>query len=129
MSPAARGTVEPLGHQLRRPAEQAEPDGQHDLRDDRGRLAALGAYRAFALANLLAAQTGRLLGGDGRDDGSGRLAYTLWAMTHGLVSPELAHASRSPLAHPVLADIDGRDVLDPALSAAMLGRSRSGASS
>jgi AcrR family transcriptional regulator len=74
--------------------------------------------------SLLAAQTGQLLGGDGRDDGSGRLAYTLWAMTHGLVSLELSHASRSPLAHPVLADTDGRDVLDTALRAAMLGWSR-----
>ena len=76
---------------------------------------------------LLAAQARRLPGGDARHGGSGRLAYTLWAITHGLVSLELSHASRSPLAHPVLADTDGRDVLDTALRAAMSGWSRAAA--
>ncbi len=78
---------------------------------------------------LLAAQTERLLGGDAPEQGSRRLAYTLWAITHGLVSLELSHASRSPLAHPVLADTDGRAVLDTALRAAMGGWSRASATS
>jgi AcrR family transcriptional regulator len=78
---------------------------------------------------LLAAQAGRLLGVDPQDAAARELAYTLWAMTHGLVSLELSHASRSPLAHPVLADTDGRDVLDTALRAAMVGWSRAVASS
>jgi AcrR family transcriptional regulator len=73
---------------------------------------------------LLASQTERLLGDDPPDDGSSRLAYTLWAITHGLVSLELSHASRGPLAHPVLADTDGKDVLDTALRATMVGWSR-----
>jgi len=73
---------------------------------------------------LLTTQAGRLLGTAAENAASRKLAYTLWALTHGLVSLELSHASRSPLAHPVLADTDGRDVLDTALRAAMLGWSR-----
>jgi hypothetical protein len=36
------------------------------------------------------------------------LGYMLWALTHGLVSLELSHTSRSPLAHPALAGPTGR---------------------
>ena len=70
---------------------------------------------------LLAAQAGRLLATDPQDKASRSLAYTLWALTHGLVSLELSHAGRSPLAHPVLAETDGQDVLDTALRAALAG--------
>ena len=75
---------------------------------------------------LLAAQSGRLLGADPPDEASRELGYTLWALTHGLVSLELTHAGRSPLAHPVLADTDGQAVLDTALRAALAGWSRAG---
>ncbi len=75
---------------------------------------------------LLAAQAGRLLGADPQDEASRELGYTLWGLTHGLVSLELTHASRSPLAHPVLADTDGRAVLDTALRAVLDGWSRAG---
>ena len=76
---------------------------------------------------LLAAQAGRVLGTDAQDEASRSLAYTLWALTHGLVSLELSHASRSPLAHPALAETDGQDVLNTALRAALAGWSRAGA--
>jgi AcrR family transcriptional regulator len=76
---------------------------------------------------LLAAQAGRLLGADPQDEASRELGYTLWALTHGLVSLELTHAGRSPLAHPVLAGIDGQTVLDTALRAALAGWSQAGA--
>ncbi len=49
------------------------------------------------------------------------MAYTLWALTHGPVSLELSHASRTPLAHPALAETDGQDVLDTALRATLAG--------
>jgi len=77
--------------------------------------------------SLLAAQAGRVLGVDAQDAASRELGYTLWALTHGLVSLELSHASRSPLAHPVLAGTDGQDVLDTALRAALAGWRRAGA--
>jgi AcrR family transcriptional regulator len=70
---------------------------------------------------LLTSQAGRLLGTDAQNEASRRLAYTLWALTHGLVSLELSHASRTPLAHPALAETDGQDVLDSALRAALAG--------
>ncbi len=70
---------------------------------------------------LLEAQAGRLLGTAGQKAASRKLAYTLWALTHGLVSLELSHASRSPLAHPALAETDGHGVLDTALRAALAG--------
>jgi AcrR family transcriptional regulator len=73
---------------------------------------------------LLAAQAGRVLGTDAHDKASREFGYTLWALTHGLVTLELSHASRSPLAHPVLAEIDGKAVLDTALRAALAGWSR-----
>ncbi|MGH8968465.1 MAG: TetR-like C-terminal domain-containing protein [Actinomycetes bacterium] len=76
---------------------------------------------------LLAAQTGGLLGTDQQDTASRELAYTLWALTHGLVTLELSHAARSPLAHPVLAETDGQAVLDTALRATLAGWSRAGA--
>jgi len=72
----------------------------------------------------LTAQTGRLLGVDAQDATARELGYMLWALTHGLVSLELSHASRSPLAHPALAGADGQDVLDAALRAAMTGWKR-----
>jgi AcrR family transcriptional regulator len=117
----------------------------------------LRAYRAFALANpglygllfdrnpgfdpgpderstaldttfgLLAAQAGRVLGADAQNGAARQLAYALWAATHGLVSLELMHASRSPLAHPALAETDGQAVLDTALRAVLAGWSRAGA--
>ena len=77
---------------------------------------------------LLTTQTGRLLGMDAQDATARELGYMLWALTHGLVSLELSHASRSPLAHPALAGADGQDVLDTALRAAMSGWNRSGKS-
>ena len=76
---------------------------------------------------LLAAQAGRLLGTDPQDRASREFGYTLWALTHGLVSLELMHARRSPLADPVLAETDGQGVLDTALRAALAGWSRAGA--
>jgi AcrR family transcriptional regulator len=78
---------------------------------------------------LLAAQAGRLLGVDPQDAAARELAYTLWALTHGLVTLELSHASRSPLAHPMLAETNGQDVLNTALRAALAGWSRAGAPS
>jgi AcrR family transcriptional regulator len=78
---------------------------------------------------LLAAQTERLLGEDAPQKASRRMAYTLWALTHGLVSLELSHASRSPLTHPVLADTDGKAVLQDALRAAIAGWSLDSATS
>jgi len=73
---------------------------------------------------LLAAQAGRALGTDPQDNASRALGYTLWALAHGLVTLELSHASRSPLAHPVLTQTDGQDVLDTALRATMAGWNR-----
>jgi AcrR family transcriptional regulator len=70
---------------------------------------------------LLATQAGRLLGSAAQHEASRKLAYTLWALTHGLVSLELSHASRSPLAHPALAETDGQEVLDTALRATLAG--------
>jgi AcrR family transcriptional regulator len=78
---------------------------------------------------LLAAQAGRLLGVDPQDAAARELGYTLWALTHGLVTLELSHASRSPLAHPMLAETNGQDVLNTALRAALAGWSRASASS
>ena len=77
---------------------------------------------------LLTTQAGRLLGVDAQETTARELGYMLWALTHGLVSLELSHASRSPLAHPALAGADGQDVLDTALRAAMSGWNRTGAS-
>ena len=77
---------------------------------------------------LLTTQTGRLLGADAQDAAARELGYLLWALTHGLVSLELSHASRSPLAHPALVGANGHDVLDTALRAAMSGWNRAGAS-
>jgi AcrR family transcriptional regulator len=77
---------------------------------------------------LLTTQAGRLLGVDGQDATARELGYLLWALTHGLVSLELSHASRSPLAHPALAGGAGQEVLDAALRAAMSGWKRTGAS-
>jgi AcrR family transcriptional regulator len=76
---------------------------------------------------LLTTQAGRLLGVDGQDASARELGYMLWALTHGLVSLELSHASRSPLGHPALAGGAGKDVLDAALRAAMSGWNRTGA--
>ncbi len=76
---------------------------------------------------LLAAQAGRVLGTDPQDKATREFGYMLWALTHGLVSLELSHASRSPLAHPALAETDGQHVLDTALRAALAGWSRAGA--
>jgi AcrR family transcriptional regulator len=76
---------------------------------------------------LLAAQAGRLLGADPKGEASRELGYTLWALTHGLVSLELMHASRGPLTDSVLAETDGQAVLDTALRAAMAGWNRAGA--
>jgi hypothetical protein len=76
---------------------------------------------------LLTTQAGRLLGVDPQDAKARALGYVLWALTHGLVSLELSHASRSPLAHPAMAEADGRAVLDTALRAAMSGWNRAGA--
>ena len=70
---------------------------------------------------LLTAQTARLLGPDATSDEARRLAHTLWALTHGLVSLELSHASRSPLAHPALPETDGQEVLETALRAVLAG--------
>jgi AcrR family transcriptional regulator len=78
---------------------------------------------------LLAAQAGRVLGTNAQDKASREFGYTLWALAHGLVTLELSHASRSPLAHPVLAEIDGKAVLDTALRAALTGWSQAGAPS
>jgi AcrR family transcriptional regulator len=78
---------------------------------------------------LLAVQAGRVLGTDPQDKATRDLSYTLWALTHGLVSLELSHASRSPMAHPVLADSDGQDVLDTALRSTLAGWRRDGAPS
>lgn len=77
---------------------------------------------------LLTTQTGRLLGVDAQDATARELGYMLWALTHGLVSLELSHASRSPLAHPALGGAEGQDVLDTALRAAMSGWNRTGES-
>jgi AcrR family transcriptional regulator len=88
--------------------------------------------RTAALDNtfgLLAAQAGRVLGTDAQDKASREFGYTLWALAHGLVTLELSHASRSPLAHPVLAEIDGKAVLDTALRAALTGWRQAGAPS
>ena len=52
------------------------------------------------------------------------LAYLLWALTHGLVTLELSHNSRSPLAHPALARTNGQDVLDTGLRTAISGWTR-----
>ena len=79
-----------------------------------------------ATFGLLAAQAGRLLGADPQDQASRELGYTLWALTHGLVSLELTHAGRSPLAHPLLADTDGQTILDTALRATLTGWRRAG---
>lgn len=68
-----------------------------------------------------------LLGVDAQDAASRELGYTLWALTHGLVSLELSHASRSPLAHPVLAETDAHTVLDTALRATLAGWRHAGA--
>ena len=78
---------------------------------------------------LLAAQAARVLGTDAQDKAAREFGYTLWALAHGLVTLELSHASRSPMAHPVLAEIDGKAVLDTALRAALAGWSRAGAPS
>ena len=75
---------------------------------------------------LLANQAGRLLETAAEAAASRRLAYTLWALTHGLVTLELSHASRSPLAHPALAETDGQSVLDRALRAALAGWNEAG---
>ena len=75
---------------------------------------------------LLATQAGRLWGTAVQDAASRKLAYTLWALTHGLVSLELSHASRSPLPHPALAETDGQSVLDTALRAVLAGWSKPG---
>ncbi len=75
---------------------------------------------------LLASQAGRLLAAHSQEVASRELAYALWALTHGLVSLELSHASRSPLAHPALAETDGQEVLDIALRATLAGWSRRG---
>jgi len=76
---------------------------------------------------LVTTQAGRLLGVDPQDAAARELAYLLWALTHGLVSLELSHTSRSPLAHPALARTDGQDVLDTALRAAISGWNRTSA--
>ena len=73
---------------------------------------------------LLVTQAGRWLGTGAQAERSRKVAYTLWALTHGLVSLELSHASRSPLAHPALAETDGRDVLAIALRATLGGWSK-----
>jgi AcrR family transcriptional regulator len=78
---------------------------------------------------LLTSQAGRVLGTDPQAKAARELGYTLWALTHGLVSLELSHASRSPLAHPALAEDDGQDVLDRALRAALAGWTRPGSPS
>jgi AcrR family transcriptional regulator len=70
---------------------------------------------------LVATQAGHLLGRTAKKARAGELAYLLWALTHGLVSLELSHLSRSPLAHPALARTDGQAVLDRALRAAISG--------
>ena len=70
---------------------------------------------------LLATQAERVLNTTEQTDATRKLAYTLWALTHGLVSLELSHASRSPLAHPALGDSDAQDVLNAALRATLTG--------
>lgn len=75
---------------------------------------------------LLANQARRVLGSDPHDNSARALGYTLWALTHGLVTLELSHANRSPLAHPVLSDTDGQAVLDTAVRATMAGWNRAG---
>jgi AcrR family transcriptional regulator len=77
---------------------------------------------------LVTTQAGRLLGVDAQDATAQELAYLLWALTHGLVTLELSHISRSPLAHPALARTNGQDVLDTALRAAISGWNRTTAS-
>jgi AcrR family transcriptional regulator len=77
---------------------------------------------------LVTTQAGRLLGVDAQDAAARELAYLLWALTHGLVTLELSHISRSPLAHPALARTNGQDVLDTALRAAISGWNRTSAS-
>ncbi|MDQ1737192.1 MAG: hypothetical protein QOH56_3443 [Pseudonocardiales bacterium] len=77
---------------------------------------------------LVTTQAGRLLGVDAQDAAARELAYLLWALTHGLVTLELSHISRSPLAHPALARTNGQDVLDTALQAAISGWNRTSAS-
>jgi AcrR family transcriptional regulator len=77
---------------------------------------------------LVTTQAGRLLGADAQDAAARELAYLLWALTHGLVTLELSHLSRSPLPHPALARTNGQDVLDTALRVAISGWNRTSAS-
>lgn len=77
---------------------------------------------------LVTTQAGRLLGVDAQDAAARELAYLLWALTHGLVTLELSHISRSPLTHPALARTNGQDVLDRALRAAISGWNRTSTS-
>jgi AcrR family transcriptional regulator len=77
---------------------------------------------------LVTSQAGRLLGLDARDAAAQELAYMLWALTHGLVTLELSHISRSPLPHPALARANGQEVLDTALRVAIAGWNRTSAS-
>ena len=77
---------------------------------------------------LVTTQAGRLLGVDAQDAAARELAYLLWALTHGLVTLELSHISRSPLTHPALARTNGQDVLDTALRAAISGWNRTSTS-
>lgn len=77
---------------------------------------------------LVTTQAGRLLGVDPQDATAQELAYLLWALTHGLVTLELSHLSRSPLAHPALARTNSQDVLDTALRVAISGWNRTSAS-
>jgi AcrR family transcriptional regulator len=73
---------------------------------------------------LLATQAGRLLGTEPLNPPSRRLAHTVWALTHGLVTLELSHKARSPLAHAALAETNERDVLATALRATLTGWNR-----
>jgi AcrR family transcriptional regulator len=77
---------------------------------------------------LVTTQAGRVLGMDPQDPAARELAYVLWALTHGLVTLELSHNSRSPLPHPALARTNGQNVLDTALRAAISGWNRTSAS-
>jgi AcrR family transcriptional regulator len=73
---------------------------------------------------LVTAQTARLLGVHAQNATAQELAYVLWALTHGLLTLELSHTSRSPLAHPALARTNGQDVLDTGLRTAISGWTR-----
>ena len=71
---------------------------------------------------LLRTQAGRMLGTDAGSERARELAYVLWAHTHGLVSLELTHSSRSPMpGESFTAEGDGRAVIDAALRATMAG--------